>query len=238
MKKQDPHTYQKPSRFMKLYEGENRIRVLDGIWTYKKISAMMRGRFVSQIVDSGAELPDALSKVKQPPKQQWGFIVYDYRTDEPLILETGPSVGDPLAKLMASDDWRTKDIVIFRKKTGPQKFDVAYQVEYAKDNQIGRRVTDSELSFLSKYFDAASLPDNVDRKTGEVLAPEKGNGDDAGVELSNRFRSKLFATLRDKGIEGDAAREWVHEKANVESTKDLDIQALSRLIKLAQEIIT
>jgi hypothetical protein len=162
MKKVEPSQYIKPSLFMSWDEGENRIRVLDGIYEYRKWGTKVGGRYISQIVfDETAPVdpvfthPDKEGKIPQS-KRCWGFVIYSHKAKEFRVLESGPRLGHPLAELLKKDNEFTKHDIIVTKKSGQYTKDNQYFVKYAvKDEPMAERTpaAEAEYRYCQRYFE-------------------------------------------------------------------------------------
>ena|SRR3972149_7425048 len=162
MKKVNPSEYIKPSLFMSWDEGENRIRVLDGIYEYKKWGTKAAGRYISQIIfnpDAPVEpmftRPDKNGNIPTP-KRCWGFVIYSHKAKEFRVLESGPRLGHPLSELIKSDaEFKEKDIIV-TKKSGKYTKDNEYSVRWAGDNEAMAERTPAaiaEYKYCQKYFE-------------------------------------------------------------------------------------
>ena len=123
-----PDTYQKPasnSRYLKLQQGDNKIRIL---------SAPITG-WVDWTEQDGKRMPLRTKEQQpainpsQPPRHFWSFVVWDYQEKNVKILEiTQATIQDAIYSLQGSTDWGNPqgyDITI--KKTG-EKMETKYSV--------------------------------------------------------------------------------------------------------------
>ncbi len=162
MKKVEPVDYTKPSLFMSWAEGENIIRVLDGIYEYKKWGTKAAGRYISQIVfDVEAKVDPIFTRKDKKgnvpkPKRCWGFIIYSHQAKEFRIVEAGVRLGHPLAELIKSDEgFKEKDIIV-TKKSGKYSIDNEYTVRWGEPTEeaINRTPTSiAEYKYCQKYFE-------------------------------------------------------------------------------------
>lgn len=147
-----PGKYVKPSRFVKIENGENRVRLLSKGHLYWLYGRKMGGRYLSHIVRDGEKVPDMFLKPDKDgeipePKRKYGWIAYDFRQQRVCILEAGPMLGHKLAELCETDvaNFTKRDIIIQRSGEG---FNTKHQVSFAEDVQE---------------------PENMDKAAGETL---------------------------------------------------------------------
>ena len=225
--------YKKPTRFVRPHDGVTRVRLLSSLYLYKKIGARMRGRYLAQIIDADEPLRKEFQNVKEEPRQMWGWVVYDFESSEPRIMEVGPMLGDLLANLCEKSptDWKNKDVLITR--TG-EKFDTKYQAVFATKAEPIRVIRPAELNFYLKYFGEQTDEPIMQMgmtPSGKMANVETGETVAQVAPASEPMRKRLFATMRELGIEGDAAKQWIHDNAGVESTKDLSFVQGTKLLQ-------
>lgn len=155
MKKVTPDQYITPSKFIKFKVGENRIRVMSEIYLYRKYGLKAAGRYISQIIREGEPINEIFLRSKSAePKQQWGFVVWDYSLSEFRVLECGPMLGDPISKLLAAiGEYKKHDIIVRRVGLGMK--DTKYTVEPAKEDQDFevKPGMKSEFEYYKSYFE-------------------------------------------------------------------------------------
>ena len=153
-RKVDLEKYQTPSRFLKFFEGENRIRVLTEPYLYEVVGKQTANGYSQHIIGDGQDIPEFLRDVR--PKTTWGFVVYSHDTGHFHIVATGPRLGDPLTKLLqkkAPEEYKAHDIIIH--KTG-ERLKSKYKVEYASKSQAmpkdATRDNPEYMVMLSYFF--------------------------------------------------------------------------------------
>lgn len=145
--------YVKPSKFLKWQPGDNRVRVLTDGYIYRVVGKKTARGFVRAIVGDG-EIPEFLKDAE--PKLTYGFVVYSFDTGHFHVVETGPTLGDMLVKLlqqMPDKQYQTKDIIVH--KTG-EKLETTYTVKYADTTEKlpeGANKTNPELGLMLRNFE-------------------------------------------------------------------------------------
>lgn len=155
MKKIDYSNYQKPSDFVKLQVGDNRIRIVsDGITCYEH--GMVSGsRYVPLGICSQTAACEQCQKGNQP-KLRYKWIVYLPEIGETRLLSVGPQIGDEICCLATKGDPRAYDIIINRNGVGKQS---RYKVSKAKDSQpiekeIIRKITQTRDYLVMRHLSA------------------------------------------------------------------------------------
>lgn len=149
--------YSKPSRFLKLLDGENKMRVLRDPYNYFVVGKKTARGYVRQIVGDDEEVPEFLKDVT--PKLTYGFVVYSHDSGHFHILESGVMLGDMLTMLMQTvgeEEYKTKDVIISRSGKG---FDTKYEVVLAKETQPlpkGLTQDSPEFRWIESYFEESN----------------------------------------------------------------------------------
>lgn len=151
--KVDLEKYVTPSKFLKFFEGDNRIRVLTEPYLYQVVGKKTANGYVRHIMEEGTETPRFLADVK--PKTTWGFVVFSHDTEHFHIIETGPRLGDPLTKLLqerAPEEYKAADVIVHKIGEG---LDTKYTCKYAdKVKGLPKRATmaSPEYKVMLSYF--------------------------------------------------------------------------------------
>lgn len=146
-------SYVKPSKYLKWQQGDNRIRVLTDGCIYRVVGKKTARGYVRHIIGDG-EVPKFLNDVE--PKLTYGFVVYSFDTGHFHVVETGPTLGDMLVKLLQEKpekQYQTTDIIVH--KTG-EKLETTYEVHYAEDTQKlpdGVNKDNPELQIMMRNFE-------------------------------------------------------------------------------------
>jgi len=146
--------YEKPSKFLKLSQGENRVRILHEPYMYQVVGKRTARGFVRHILEDGVEVPEFLKDAE--PKLTYGFVVFSFVDEHFHVLETGPMLGHPLTELIKAkfpDEYKAFDILIHR--TG-EKLKTEYTCEYAKDSlklPPGVSKESAEFRYTLSYFE-------------------------------------------------------------------------------------
>lgn len=149
----DLHKYVKPSKYLKLLEGENRIRILTDGYIYRVVGKKTARGYVRHIIGDG-EIPNFLQDVE--PKLTYGFVVFSFDTEHFHVLESGPTLGDMLTvllKLLPDEQYKAKDILIGRSGYG---LDTKYEVAYAEESfklPEGADKNNPEFQMMMRNFD-------------------------------------------------------------------------------------
>jgi len=148
MKKIDYNTYQKPSDYVKLQAGDNRIRIVsEGVICYEH--GMMQGaRYIPLGVCNQTAGCEQCQKGNQP-KLRYKWIVYLPEFDETRLLSVGPQIGDEICCLAAKGDPRAYDIIINRTGIGKQS---RYKVSKAKESQPIEKETIRKITQTRDYL--------------------------------------------------------------------------------------
>lgn len=152
--KVDLSKYEKPSKFIKWKQGDNRIRVLTEPYMYQVVGKRTANGFVRQILEDGVEIRDFLKDV--PPKLTYGFVVFNHETEHFHVIETGIMLGDSLTKLVQEkypEEYKAFDIIVNVKG---EKLKREYTVSWAKEtNALPKGVSkdSAEYRFILSYFE-------------------------------------------------------------------------------------
>lgn len=122
-----------PSNYMKLEEGENQFRVLaDAIIGYEWWEEVA-GKRTPKRVESIDDVPEVYAQStdwRKQAKHFWAFPVLNRQANQIQIFEiTQKSIMDQLEGIVLSKSWgdpKAYDIVITKKKTGPDAKDVEF----------------------------------------------------------------------------------------------------------------
>lgn len=124
-----------PSNYMKLEEGENQFRVLGEAIIGYEWWEDVAGKRTPKRVESIDDVPEVYaqsSDYRKQAKHFWAFPVLNRKANQIQIFEiTQKSIMDMLEGLVMSKSWGDPlayDIVITKKKTGPEPKDVEYSV--------------------------------------------------------------------------------------------------------------
>lgn len=143
--------YVKPSKFLKLQQGDNRIRILDEPYLYQVVGKKTANGFVRHILEEGVPIPKFLEDAT--PKTTWGFVVYSHDSEHYHVIEAGPMLGDALTQLIkAREDYKAHDIIIH--KTG-EMLKTVYTCEFAEEDEklpAGASKDHPEFQFINSYF--------------------------------------------------------------------------------------
>jgi len=173
-----PGDYVKPagnSRYLKLQQGDNKIRIL---------SKPITGWIDWETKQDGGKTP-VRSKEKQPainpaqpPKHFWCFVVWDYQEKNIKIMEiTQATIQDAIFALHSSEDWGSPteyDITI--KKTG-EKMETKYFVSPTPPRPLSQEVKEAyecetinlEALFLNgDPFEAPRTEEQVRKERAEI----------------------------------------------------------------------
>lgn len=148
----DLENYVKPSKFLKLIEGENRIRILTDGYIYRVVGKKTARGFVRAIVGD-KDIPTFLQDAE--PKLTYGFVVYSLDSQHFHVLECGPTLGDQLVKLLQQKpdkQYQTVDVLIKRKG---KMLDTVYEASYAKESSQlpdGANKENTEFKIMLKHF--------------------------------------------------------------------------------------
>lgn len=146
--------FEKPSKFTKLKEGVNKVRVLSDPYLYYVVGKPTAKGFVRSIIQEGVEIPEFLRDVE--PKQTYGFIIYNHGTKHFEVLETGSMLGVQLVQLIQEkypDEFKAHDIDITAKG---QKLTRTYEASYADkptDLPKGLSKDSAEYRFVLSHFE-------------------------------------------------------------------------------------
>lgn len=150
----DLDKYEKPSKFIKWKQGDNRIRVLSEPYMYQVVGKRTAKGFVRQILEDGVEVPDFLKDAT--PKLTYGFIVFNHEDAHFHIIETGIMLGDQLTKLIQEkypEEYKAFDIIVNVKGENLKR---EYTCKYAKDAvQLPKGVSKDSAGyrFIRSYFE-------------------------------------------------------------------------------------
>ncbi len=145
--------YVKPSRFLSLKTGENRVRVLTDGCMYHVVGKKTAKGFVRAIVGDG-DMPKFLQDAE--PKLTYGFVVYSFDTGHFHVLEKGPALGDQIVKLLQQKpekEYMTADIIITRHGEG---LSTEYSAQYADESEHLPKEANKdhpEYKMMLKYFE-------------------------------------------------------------------------------------
>lgn len=124
MTKINYETYRKPSNFIKLAVGENRVRLVsDGITCYEH-GAMMGGKYVPLGICT-ENLNCRQCQKNSEPKLKFKWIVFCPTTHEIGVLSVGPEAGDAICRI-GREVKKNIEVVIVRK--GLTREDTTYRV--------------------------------------------------------------------------------------------------------------
>jgi len=138
-----PPEYEKPasnSRYLKLQQGDNKIRIL---------SAPITG-WVDWTEQDGKRMPVRTKEQQpainpsQPPRHFWSFVVWDYQEKNVKILEiTQATIQDAIYSLQSTPEWGSPtnyDITI--KKTG-EKMETRYNVVAIPPQPVAQEIKEA-----------------------------------------------------------------------------------------------
>lgn len=150
----DLSKYEKPSRFIKWKQGDNRVRVVTEPYMYQVVGKRTANGFVRQVLEDGVEVAEFLKDAT--PKLTYGFVVFSFETEHFQVIETGVMLGHALTELVKSkypEEYKTQDIII---KVSGEKLKRKYSVEWAKDSkQLPEGVSrhSAEYKYTLSYFE-------------------------------------------------------------------------------------
>lgn len=146
--------FEKPSKFLKLRQGENRIRIVSEMYQYYVVGKQTSKGFVRQVLEDGVEVAKFLQDVE--PKLTFGCVAFDFYDEHFHVLETGSMLGVAIGELIAQkypDEYKAYDIIVTR--TG-EKLNTEYTAEYAADSKKmpkGVSKDSAEYRFILSYFE-------------------------------------------------------------------------------------
>lgn len=110
-------TYKKPSDYMKLEVGQNRIKILtEGVMCYEH-SMMMGKKFIPLGVCS--ERADCEQcKKGNLPKLRYKWVAYSITTKETQLLAVGPEIGDEICRIGKEAESNIFEVMIRKELSG------------------------------------------------------------------------------------------------------------------------
>lgn len=120
MKIIDYKTYQKPTFFLKLEQGDNRVRIVsEGVMCYEHGIVLSNGKYIP--MGTCSEDSKCLQCRKgNEAKLRYKWIVYSPKTGDVKILSVGPQVGDEICIIGKQENKLTFEVNIQRSGLGKQ----------------------------------------------------------------------------------------------------------------------
>lgn len=154
MKKITYENYKKPSDFMGLSQGENRIRIVSsGVFGYQHGMKTARG-WVNLGVCPEDDTCENCKKGHEP-KKVWKWLVFDYSDQRTKLIDAGPMIGNQVCDIASKHgDPQEYDILIKRVGEGLK---TEYTCEKAKDNkeipeELKKNIDFNKKRLVNKYF--------------------------------------------------------------------------------------
>lgn len=154
LKKIDLSKYEKPSRFIKWKQGDNRIRVTDSPYMYQVVGKRTARGYVRQVLEDGVEVKTFLKDAV--PKLTYGFVVYSHEDAHFHVIESGVMLGDALTKLIQEkqpDEFKKTDIIV---AVAGEKLDRTYACKWAEETTPlpdGANRDSAEFKYIKSYFE-------------------------------------------------------------------------------------
>lgn len=146
--------YEKPSRFIKWKQGDNRIRVVSEPYMYQVVGKRTAKGFVRQVLEDGVEVPEFLKDA--PPKLTYGFVVFSHDSGHFHLIETGTMLGHQLTELIKSkypEEFKASDIIVNVKG---EQLKRTYEARWADETEkLPNGVTkdSAEFRYVLSYFE-------------------------------------------------------------------------------------
>jgi len=157
MKTINYQTYKKPSDYVKLEDGHNRIKILSqGVICYEH-SMVMNKKFIPMGICSETADCEQCRKGNMP-KLKYKWIVYVVRTKETQLLSVGPEAGDQICQigLKAQENPEAGNIFeinISRNfSAGRYRYEVARVQSNTVDLETARNMKQRRDYLAVKYF--------------------------------------------------------------------------------------
>ena len=147
--------YEKPSKFLKLKAGENRIRILAEPYIYQVVGKMTKTGFTRYILDDKEPTPEFFQDLE--PKTVYGFIVYSQDASEFKILEASAGLGHNLTELVKSkhpEEYKAFDILITAEGEGlKRRYELPLFAKDTKPLPKGLNNLSPEYKAVATYFE-------------------------------------------------------------------------------------
>lgn len=135
-------TYVKPSYFLKLEQGETRVRIVsEGILCYEHGVLLRNGKYVPLGLCSENKHCKQCQRGNDP-NLRYKWVVYLPKTGEVKVMAVGIKVGDEICVIGKKEEALTFEVVITKNGFGK---DVSYKVEKVTPTKV-----DAETALIIK----------------------------------------------------------------------------------------
>ena len=235
-----PEDYQAPknsNNYMKLQDGENKIRILSQPilgWEDWIENRPTRYRFDQR--------PAKSNDPKKPIRHFWAFIVWNYQEERIQILQlTQTTIRNNIEALCKDSDWAEPyfyDIKIIRKGEG---VDTEYMVNPLPHKQLNQKAIDK---FKETPINLEALFDNADPFSLEWESFTQGVFEKKSAESSHLTQAQVDDLLGifsscDPAYPNQVLAHLQKSSANIESIEQIPVELFDRIrnaaLKKAQE---
>lgn len=149
----DYQTYQRPTHFLKLEQGDNRVRIVSkGVICYEHGLVLSNGKYIPMgVCTEDSKCPQC--KKGNVAKLRYKWVVYSPKTGDMKVLAVGIQVGDEICVIGKQDERLSFEVIIHRTGIGKKTQYKVKRVPPTKvDEETAVIIKENSDYLFSKYL--------------------------------------------------------------------------------------